>query len=178
MKRHGTSAVFLAVCVFACVAAVPAPQANGDAESIPVGKFRLEVGKDLASTDNTLVLRMALSISPSAHELGTRMTFRYMDKLSHDGWAGQLHTKLKHDLLFVAQFMGKSSALDTPILMYTFQHGGASAAGLQEAPGKNGLDEIIRLTAESGIYDLGTPLIIGELAGKPITLSVGPPRKE
>ena len=59
--------------------------------------------------------------------------------------------------------------------MYTFQHGSASVSDLQEAPGKSSLDEVLRVTAKTGFYDLGTELILGELAGKPITLSVQPP---
>ncbi len=177
MRKYQAGVTILAVFIFVCFVALSIAGADGDSESIPVGKFRLDVGEDIAILDDTMVVRMVLKINPSAHELGTRIQFRYLDKLSHDGWAGGLHRKLEHNLLFVAQFKDKSPSCDVPVLMYTFQHGGAGVSDLQEAPGKSGLDEVLRLTASSGFYDLETPLVIGELAGSPITLSVEPPPK-
>ncbi len=178
MKQYRAWMTIPVVFVFVCLVALAIAGADGDSELIPEGKFRLEVGEDLAWLNDTLVIPMTLKINPTASELGTRIQFRYMDKLSHDSWDGGLHKNPEHNLLFVGQFKGKSPARDIPVLMYTFQHGGAAISDFQEAPGKNDLDEVLRLTAKTGFYDLGKPLVIGELAVNPIILSVeSPPKK-
>jgi len=154
-----------------------AERTDTDAALIPEGKFRLEVGEDLAWSDDTLLIPMTVRINPTAQELGTRIQFRYTDKVSSNSWDGTLNKKQEQKLLFAGQFKSRSPARDVPVLMYTFQHGGASTSDVQEAPGKDDLDEVLRFTAKTGFYDLGKPLVIGELAGNPITLSVEPPKK-
>ena len=172
MKQYRAGVMIPVVFVFAYLVALAIAGADGDSELIPEGKYRLEVGKDLAWLNDTLVIPMTLKINPTADELGTRIQFRYMDKVSHSSWDGGLHKNPEHNLLFVGQFKGSSPARDIPVLMYTFQHGGAATSDIQEAPGKKDLDEVLQLTAKTGFYDLGIPLVIGELAGNPIFLSV------
>ena len=177
MKTHHIFlTVFLTGLVFIS-AVVLGVQTEPKLEQVPMGKFRLDVGKDLAKTADTTVLEMTVTINETAEELGTRLQFRYMDKLSVDTWSGGLSSKLRQKLLFVAQFKRKTAFGKESVLMYTFEHGMSLFSDLQPARGKK-LEDVFRVTARSGVYDLDKPLVIGELMGNPITLSLEPPKKK
>ena len=86
MKQYQAWVAIPVVSVLVCLVALAVAGADGDSDVIPEGKFGLEVGEDLALSNDTLVIPMTLKVNPTASELGTRIQFRYMDKLSHDIW--------------------------------------------------------------------------------------------
>jgi hypothetical protein len=176
MKKHYSIITLLVVILFVFSGVMTIAGTDGDSALIPEGKFRLNVGEDLAWSDNTLVAQMTLKINPTEQELGTRIQWRYLDKISYSSWSGQLNKGLEQKMIFIGQFAeGKSTGNKVPVLIYTFQHGIATVSDIQEAKGKTKLDEVLKITAKTGFYSLGTPVIIGDLAGNPIILSVESP---
>ena len=143
------------------------------------GKFRLEVGSDeMPSIKNTLVAKLKVETGKSAKDLGTRLEFRYLDKSSVNSWAGGLKRKAgSQEIFFVFQF---SSVVDNrstehPLFAYSIDQDTALSSGMFSAPGMTKLEDVFKLTATSGDYDIRQPLEIGTFGGKPVVLRVEPP---
>jgi hypothetical protein len=99
-----------------------------------------------------------------------------MNQPANNLWSGGVAEPLHKELLFVAQWMSACPSHEMPLLVYTVEHGKAPLhKGISHAPGTQSLQDVFRLTAHSGAYSLETPLIVGELSGTPIILTVGSP---
>jgi len=154
--------------------ALPIAVVSGDSGSVPAGKFRLEVGRDIAASNDTVVIRMTVKVNASSHELPTHLQWYGMNQPGNNSWSGGPTEFLHKELLFVAQWMSACPSHEMPLLVYTVEHGKAPLhRGISRAPGTKSLQDVFRLTAHSGAYPLETPLVVGELNGTPIILTVG-----
>ena len=177
-------ALFLLALSIAAVSTLAASSSGQSVETAKIaspvaeGKFRLEVGSDeMPSIKNTLVARLKVETGKSGKDLGTRLEYRYLDKSSVDSWAGGLKRKTgSQEILFVFQFNAVVDQTETknPLFAYSIDQDTAIDSGMFSAPGMTKLEDVFKLTAKSGDYDIRQPLEIGTFGGKPVVLRVEP----
>lgn len=149
-------------------------------DTVPSGCFRLVIN-DMVKDDNFRVASLkvssarpgALSVDGNdAHAAGDLLLFD-LDKLRSAKVifiAGRILDSFKTNALIQVGVLVKTEGGDGRMLLRgSFQAGGSKSYS-ESADAK--LDGFLSIMATNGIYPLGTPLKVGEINKKPVTLTI------
>jgi hypothetical protein len=142
-------------------------------------KFYLAVER-LASLDGLLISRVTVRMATEGRELSDfgipiRVEAGELGSLGR-GLTGNEHIAnvrvASASLLFVADVFFEGGQRRLKALMEVRTGRGRTGFPNYYDPKGRALREILDITAKDGIYDFGTPVVLGSFMGKPITLTI------
>lgn len=172
------SGLLLAGVVLGSLAAINASRARPQ-PAIPAGQFRLAVDEVVA--DKTLVVKRLTVTAAGSPFDSLAYPALPVSLRTDDGRQTLLATAdskdapCSADVLVVGDLMERPAGpSEIKVLLRVKGHDGGHAGGSSrfQVPQKT-MGEVVAVNIERGTYPLDTPLTIGTLQGKPITLVVG-----
>jgi len=148
---------------------------TNNADSIPTNSFQLSLKEGLADADNKIWL-CDISARPDSCFSVDGEDFHSQFALPDSGDPVSQHAGVFMSATRIAP--GQSSLAYIQILMrpMTKEHL-AGGAGVLAVPTNTSLTEFISIYETNGVFKLDSPIIIGQMQGKPLTLVVGKPTK-
>lgn len=154
--------------VLACVSAAPAPE--------PREQFRLN-REDIVRGDNTLVVKLSVTVPKVKTAEMTKLRFRWHDKVDNSAANGmweETATQRRADVIIVAQ-VASGTKEHPPMLMLSTQQKSKSVAWTFQAhplSADSRISDVIEVDVKDGEYPISERLKVGMVGGEPLYLSL------
>jgi hypothetical protein len=160
-----------------CVVLLVLSAVSAAPDAKPQDQFRLE-RQDVIRNDNTLVVKVSVTVPKVKAAEMTKLEFRWHDQGSismANGMWEQTATEQRAEVVIVAQVTNGTKQHPAMLMISTQQKSKWAAHTFQSLPlpANAKIQELIDVDVKDGAYAIGEQLKIGTVGADPLYLSVG-----